>query len=168
MIHQPVPDCLVVTVVLAPSRANDQPAWYNLAAVGTSWGCSLFRRSDTPSLRRQFEIVVRWTPNVVASSLMPAPARYLDRRHVRDEVLMVDQLVHRFGVRHEGTRYPLVPQPVGVADAVGAVQRAPLDVARPLRYSAGLDRVRELARKLSACRKVTGVAELLEHIALIG
>jgi tetratricopeptide (TPR) repeat protein len=43
-----------------------------------------------------------------------------------------------------------------------------LEIARPLQYSAGLDRVCELAReKLSAYRKVTTVAELLEHIALI-
>jgi tetratricopeptide (TPR) repeat protein len=47
--------------------------------------------------------------------------------------------------------------------------RQALDVAKPLHYSAGLERVRELAReKLSAHRTVSGVPELLEHLAAAG
>ena len=57
------------------------------------------------------------------------PVEELDRRQMRLEVPMVHQLPDRFGVGHEGARLALVPQAVGVADAVRAVQRATLDVS---------------------------------------
>jgi len=58
------------------------------------------------------------------------PVEHLNRRHMRLEVPVIDELFDGLSVRHEGARYPLVPQAVGVADTVGAVQRTPLDVVQ--------------------------------------
>jgi hypothetical protein len=55
---------------------------------------------------------------------------HLHRRDVRLEVPMTDQFFDGFCVAHERTRYALVPQAVGVPDAVRAVQRAPLNVVQ--------------------------------------
>jgi hypothetical protein len=50
-----------------------------------------------------------------------------------------------------------------------AFARQALELAGPLRYSAGLDRVRELVReKLGGYRTVAGVSELLEHAVRAG
>jgi hypothetical protein len=56
------------------------------------------------------------------------PVEDLQRRGVCPEVAVADQLLDGLGVGHEGTRLSLVPQSVRVPDAVGAVQRAALDV----------------------------------------
>ncbi|WP_206443140.1 hypothetical protein [Candidatus Protofrankia californiensis] len=58
------------------------------------------------------------------------PVEHLNRRHVRLEVTVIDQFLHRLGVGHERTRYPLIPQAVGMPDAVGTVQRAALNVVQ--------------------------------------
>jgi hypothetical protein len=64
---------------------------------------------------------------------------HLNRRHVRLEVPVIDQFFDSLGVAHEGARLSLIPQPVGVTDAVGAVQRAPLDVVEAEAALAVLD-----------------------------
>jgi hypothetical protein len=52
---------------------------------------------------------------------------------------MTDELFDRFGVRHQGARLTLIPQAVGVPDAVGAVQRTALDVIQAQTALAVLD-----------------------------
>jgi hypothetical protein len=56
------------------------------------------------------------------------PVEQLDRRDMRLEVAVTDQLLNRLGVGHERDGLVLAPQAVGVPDAVGAAQRAALDV----------------------------------------
>lgn len=58
---------------------------------------------------------------------------------MRLEIRVLDQVLNGFAVRHDGARHPLVPQPVGVADAVGAVQRTALDVIEAQTALAVLD-----------------------------
>lgn len=58
------------------------------------------------------------------------PVEHLNRRHMRLEIPMVDQLLDGFGISHEGAWHPLIPQVVGVTNAVRAVQRAPLYVVQ--------------------------------------
>jgi len=53
------------------------------------------------------------------------PVEHLHRRHVPLEVRVSDQQFDRFGVGHQRAGLPQVPCPVGMPDAVGAVQRAP-------------------------------------------
>lgn len=60
---------------------------------------------------------------------------------------MVDQLLDRLGARHESTRHPLIPQAVGMPDAVRAVQRAPLDVVQAEPALAVLDHLTGTLRK---------------------
>ncbi len=54
----------------------------------------------------------------------------LDRRHVRLEVAVSHQFIGCLSIRHECAGSSLAPQAVGVPDAVGAVQRAILDVVQ--------------------------------------
>ena len=63
----------------------------------------------------------------------------LNRGDVRLEEAVADQPLNRFGVGHQGTRLALVPQAVGVPDAVGAVQRAALNVVQAKPALAVLD-----------------------------
>jgi len=63
----------------------------------------------------------------------------LQRRDVRPEVTVQDEMFNSVGIGHECSRLALVPQPVGVADAVGAVQRAALDVVQTQPALAVLD-----------------------------
>ncbi|MGH3795275.1 MAG: hypothetical protein ACRDSP_10330 [Pseudonocardiaceae bacterium] len=58
------------------------------------------------------------------------PVKHLHRGYVRLEVPVIDQLFDGLGVGHERTWHPLIPQAVGMPDAVGAVQRAALDVVQ--------------------------------------
>jgi|GEM_PF-6507285 len=67
------------------------------------------------------------------------PVEQLHGRDVRREVAVPHQLLDRLGVGHERSRYPLIPQAVGVADAVCAVQRAALDVVEAEAALAVLD-----------------------------
>jgi len=63
----------------------------------------------------------------------------LNRSDVRLEVAVADQPFNRFGVGHQGTRLALVPQAVGMADAVSAIQRAALNVIQAQPALAVLD-----------------------------
>jgi hypothetical protein len=54
----------------------------------------------------------------------------LERRDVGLEVPVTDELIDSFSIAHQGARLALVPESVGVADAVGAVQRTPLHVVQ--------------------------------------
>ncbi len=67
------------------------------------------------------------------------PVEHLDRRHMRLEVAMVDQLFDGLRVGHQGTRHPLIPEAIGVSDAVRAVQGAALDVVQAESALAVLD-----------------------------
>ena len=58
------------------------------------------------------------------------PVQHLDRGHVRPEVPVADQPLHRLGVGHQGARLALIPQAVGVPQAVRAIQRAALNVVQ--------------------------------------
>jgi hypothetical protein len=51
------------------------------------------------------------------------PVEHLDRGDVGLEVPVADQLLHCFGVQHQGARLALVPQPVGRASASSASLR---------------------------------------------
>lgn len=56
------------------------------------------------------------------------PVEELQRRDVRPEIPVRHELLNRLGVGSQGTRRALIPEAVRVPDAVGTVQRAPLDV----------------------------------------
>ena len=58
---------------------------------------------------------------------------------MRLKVTVADQPLHRFGVGHQGARLALIPQAVGVPDAVRAVQRAALNVVQAQPALAVLD-----------------------------
>jgi hypothetical protein len=47
---------------------------------------------------------------------------------VRLKVTVTHQLIDRFGVRHQRARLPLIPQPVGMPDAVRTTQWTTLNV----------------------------------------
>jgi hypothetical protein len=63
----------------------------------------------------------------------------LHRGDVRLKVTVADQPLHGFGIGHQRTWLALVPQAVGVPDAVGAVQRATLNVIQAQPALAVLD-----------------------------
>jgi hypothetical protein len=63
----------------------------------------------------------------------------LHRCHVRLEVPVTHQLLDGLGVGHEGARHSLIPQALGVPDAVCAVQRATLNVVEAEAALAVLD-----------------------------
>src|SRR5208337_1678061 len=67
------------------------------------------------------------------------PVKELDRRQVGLEVAVTDELLDGFGIAHQGARLALIPQSVGVPDAVGAVQRTALDVVEAQAALAVLD-----------------------------
>jgi hypothetical protein len=67
------------------------------------------------------------------------PVEELERRHVGLEVAVADELDHRLGVGHESARLALVPQTVGVPDAVGTIQRTALNVIQAETTLAVLD-----------------------------
>jgi hypothetical protein len=69
------------------------------------------------------------------------PVEELNRCDVRLEVAMVHQLLDSSGIGHESARLILIPQAVGVADAVSAAERAPLDVIQGQAALAVLDHV---------------------------
>src|SRR5260370_28160327 len=54
----------------------------------------------------------------------------LEWRDVRCEVPVADQLLDRLVIAHQDPRLQLIPQPVRVPYAVGAAQRATLDVVQ--------------------------------------
>ena len=51
-------------------------------------------------------------------------------RHVRLEVPMIHQYFDGLCIRQQGAWLPLIPQPVGVPDAIGAVQGTTLDMVQ--------------------------------------
>jgi hypothetical protein len=69
------------------------------------------------------------------------PVEQLDRRNVRLEIAMGHQRLDRIGITHEGARLILIPQAVGVADAVGAAKWTALDVIQGQAALAVLDHV---------------------------
>src|SRR5262249_14277887 len=67
------------------------------------------------------------------------PVEKLERRNVGPEVAVTDERATRLVVRHKSPRLALIPQAVGMADAVGAVQRTALDVIQAQAALAVLD-----------------------------
>jgi len=67
------------------------------------------------------------------------PVEELERRDVSLEVAVAHELGHCVGIGQQGARLALIPQALGMADAVGAVQRAALDVVQAQPALAVLD-----------------------------